>query len=190
MHLTGVVLIHLPPPLDLSQQKRKDLVSVLADVLAENATTLCRGRGMRDFSPEIATRFPYWPQIKSNLEEYDRWGEFRPSPIYITKESDEGCEVRLFSVGSGGDLAHAHDTALAQVFDKSKGVRANEQLKLATQYGADTTILLLDCDPGYQERYVENYLSSFPRELISYIDHIYAVGAGTVTEVFSSEMSR
>ena len=182
--LGSSVLVYDPPRLNLGQQKRKELVSVLANVIAEEASGLTPADGLRDISPVIAQRFSDWPESKSNNNEYKSYGEFRPGPIHISVESAPTSGVRLFGVGNSGDLIEDHRKALAQVINEQKDVHANSQLGLAKEKGAQSTVLLLDCDAGSQEDYIREFLIKFPTHLLSEVDHIYTVGGEKVTEVF------
>ena len=178
--------VRLPPSLNLRQQERKELVTILAEVIAREANVSRPIGNPKDIGPEIATHFSDWPKTKSNgRKEYKQWGEYRPSRLLILRKSDEGCELKLGSSPQMmGHTKQAVESALDQIFKTQKAVQANGQLGLAKMKGARKTILLLDSDPACDENYIREYLLGLPPQHLSNIDRIYSVRASEVVEVF------
>ena len=184
--LRGVILVHFPPTPNFSQRQRTTLIRVLADVILEHADSLAQDAEFRDIGPEIKERFADWPETKSSIHEYKAWGELKPCKLLLSKQSEQGSEVRLFGgVSSGGDLVSAHHAAMSQVFVAHKPVRANTQLKLAKSMGAESTILLLDADLASEPDLARIFLAEFPGDKLADIGRIYYVGNDEVTEVYS-----
>lgn len=184
--LEGVIGIDRPPALILDQRKRKQLVTMLAEVIIREASGLKTAQELRDVGPQIAERFPDWPRTKSTLEEYEHWGEYRPSPVYLIRLPSQGCGVKLLAVGAGGggDIKEIHQAALEKVFNPVEGVKANKQLGLAKARGAKCAVLLLDCFPVYFEGEIREYLRGLDHDLISEIGRIYSVTNEKVVEVY------
>lgn len=185
--LRGVILVHFPPTPNFSQQQRTTLIRVLGEVILEHADSLAQDAEFRDIGPDIKERFADWPETKSSIHEYEDWGEFKPHKLLLSKQSEQGGEVRLSGgISSGGDLVSAHHAAMSQVFVAHKPVRANTQLKLAKSMGAKSTILLLDADLASQPDLARIFLAEYPADKLADIDHIYLVGSDEVTEVYSN----
>lgn len=73
-------LLHFPPRIDLRRgRKREHLTQVLANVIANKATTI-ESSNLTDLSPEGAKLFLDWPKVKIDTwEEYQQWGGYRPA---------------------------------------------------------------------------------------------------------------
>jgi len=166
-------IIH-PPVLNLKPEKRLEFRRVFVEVLTNKQSTL-KG-GFVDIGPDIAHKFPNWPQEKSEpFDEYDRWGTDRPCKLEITKASDSGCEVispiSPIRVRDGVEL---HE----KTFKEADIKHANKQLKLAKEKGTKETILLFACEPFIYEDLIKNQVENLSQHLISDIDSIYLIGMG------------
>ena len=56
--LNSTIQIHFPPKLNLDQQKRKELIPVLAEVIVRETPALKSNAPPRDMGPQIGKRFP------------------------------------------------------------------------------------------------------------------------------------
>lgn len=190
--LRGTVLIHADATIAFPQQKRKELLHVLAEVIPHEASTLQMG-GLKDIGPAVAAKFSVWPRERSTLDEYKQWGEWRPSRLYLGLDSRQGCELKLgVSSPSNDNLVRTCQERLDKIFDPQKGPQANRQLAVAKAKGADSTVLLLDCWLVSELRlflpYTHQRLAKLKPHQLSAIDHIYLVGGQTVDEVHSSSL--
>ena len=168
----------LPPSFSLMPRDRQKFEKVFIEVLTEKKSALSADKGI-DIGPDIADKFINWPKDKSNLEEYYKWGEYRPSELLIYKSSDLGCEVSSLTSPIIGPypVPEKHKETFNEVFTPT-GLKANKQLKLAKQKGARETILLLACDSFVEEGLIKSHVQSLDHQLISDIDCIYFVDMG------------
>lgn len=166
-----------PPDVDLKRGDRSEFRKAFVEVLYQKAPNM-KVNEIIDIGPNIASKFPNWPTEKSEpFDEYDKRGTYRPCQLEIKKISDSGCEVtspispiRAFSV------PEAHREAFNEVFKlKNDAIWANKQLKLAKEYGAMKTILLLACNVFVDEGLTKNYVQNLGHHLIAHIDCIYLV---------------
>ncbi len=173
----------LPPVFDLEPQERLKFRKVFIEVLCQEAPNM-KLNEITNVGPYIAGKFTNWPREKSNsLDEYDKWGEYRPSELQITKNADSGCEVSsLVSPLILYDVPQSHEETFNEVFD-STGVKGNKQLKLAKEKGATKTILLLACNSFVEEGLIKNQVQNLDRHLISDIDYIYLADIGNKDRV-------
>ena len=169
----------LPPVFDLKSEERPKFREAFIEVLCQEAPNM-KINEIINIGPDIADKFANWPKEKSNnLDEYHKWGEYRPSELQITKSADSGCEViSLTSPIIVYDGSEAHKEAFDEVF-KPTDVKANKQLKLAKGKGAMEVILLLACYPFVHEDLIKNQVHNLDRHLISDIDYIYLVDIGS-----------
>lgn len=175
-------IIH-PPVVYLKPRERPKLLKALLKVLIDKESIL--KVDFTDIGPDIADKFTSWPREKSDLNEYDRWGENRPSKLLINKISDSGCEVTSpISPIRALDAVKLHEEAFNEVFKlKNGGIQPNRQLKLAKEKGARNTILLLACKSPTHEDLIKNRLQDLDPLFISDIDYIYLVDMGSEERV-------
>lgn len=174
-----------PPVFDLKPQERLKLRKSFIEVLCQKAPNMLVNE-IIDIGPDIADKFANWPREKSNsLDEYDKWGEYHPSELQITKNADSGCEVSsLVSPLTLYDVPQSHEDAFNEVFKlKNDAIRANEQLKLAKEKEARETILLLACNSFVEEGLIKNQVRNLDCHLVSDIDYIYLVDIGNKDRV-------
>ena len=173
----------LPAVFNLKPEERLKFREAFIEVLYQKAPNM-RANEIINIGPDIAAKFANWPRERSNsLDEYDKWGEYRPCELIITRSADSGCEVSLLtSPITMYDVAEAHRKAFNEVFN-SAGVKGNEQLKLAKEKGARETILLLACNSFVEEGLIKNLAQNLDHHLISDIDYIYLVDIGNKDRV-------
>jgi len=181
--IKGQFEISVPPVLDLTGKCQKFL-EAFSRVLIDKQSGWQVGE-TKDIGPDIASKFSNWPTGKSDVDEYDKWGEDRPRKLQIKKGSDSGCEVRVVtSPLIAGDVVEAHKEAFNEVFKiENDAIRATKQLKLAKEKGARETILLLACNPFVEEGLIKNEAQNLDRHSISDIDYIYLVDTGNKDRV-------
>lgn len=175
----------LPPPFNLKPEERPKFRKAFIAVLCEKTPNM-KANEITDIGPDIASKFPNWPREKiKSLREYYEWGADHPSELLTTRSTDSGCKVSsLTSPVSVYDVPEAHKEAFNEVFKlKDDAIRANEQLKLAKQYAAKRTILLLACKSFVREGLIQNQVQNLDRHLISDIDYIYLVDVGNKDRV-------
>lgn len=174
--IQGGFEIHLPPSLNVKRKKQHKLREAFVEVMMSKESIL-KANEHTDIGPDIADKFTNWPKKKSDLEEYDKFGEYRPCKLEIMKIKDSECEVKVAtSPVIGGDVVKRHREALNKVFNSAK---ANRQLRLAKSKGVTKTILLLACNSFDDEGLIKGYVQSLDRHLISDIDYIYFVDMGS-----------
>jgi len=180
----GEFEISFPPVFVLAPRKRQTFQGAFTKVLIDKQRGWKVGE-TRDIGPDIASRFPRWPIQKSDVDEYDKWGEYRLCELQITKSSDSGCRVSSFtSPLIGGDMVEAHKEAFNEVFKlKNDAIQADRQLKLAKEKKARKTILLLACNPVVEEGLIKDQVQNLSRHLIPDIDCIYLVDIGNEDRV-------
>lgn len=167
-------IIH-PPVFHLKPGERQEFRETFIEVLCQKAPNM-KVNEIIDIGPDIANKFANWPREKgNNLDEYDKWGEYRPSELEITKSSDSGCEVTSpISPIRARDAVKQHK----ETFNEADIKHANKQLKLAKGRGARETILLFACYPFVYEDLIRNEVQNLDRKLIAGIDEIYLVDMG------------
>jgi len=175
----------LPPSFRLIHKDRTKFRKALADVLIDKKSM--KLNEFVDIGPDIADRFTNWPEEKSkDMDEYNKWGECRPSELTITKSSDSGCEVSsLISPIIIREVGVESNEVFDEVFkvDKDGNIQANEQLELAKEKGARNTILLLACKFNVDEGLIRQRVTNLDRQLISDIDSIFLVYVGSKDRV-------
>ena len=173
----------LPPSFSLMPRDRQKFRKAFIEVSAEKKSVLSVDKAT-DIGTDIANKFINWPKDKSNLEEYYKWGEYRPSELLIYKSSDSGCEVSSLTGPIIGpySVSEKHEETFNEVFSPT-GVKANKQLKLAKEKGARETILLLACDSFVEEGLIKGHVQSLDHQLVSDIACIYLVNIGNKDRV-------
>lgn len=171
-------IIH-PPVINLKPREHQKLLKAIIEVLINKESIL--NVDFTDIGPDIADKFTNWPKQKSDLKEYDKWGEYCPSELLINKSPDSRCEVRSpISPIIARDAIEQHKETFSEAFKLKKGsIWPNEQLKLAKEKGARKTILLLACYPFVYEDLIKNQVQNLDHHLISDIDYIYLVDMGS-----------
>ncbi len=177
----GTFVVSFPPPLAFRQSDKNLLSRVMADLIAQAASTAPSGSST-DLGPEIAKQCAFWPTVKSNLDEYDIWGEYRPHKLLMEWNSDQQFAVKLGDhwIGKGG-FALAHQQALNEVLGPGE-ITANTQLGQAKLKGAQKTMLLLDC-PFCDFTLIEQHVGNMNPSFLSNIDYIYLVGNRQIVNV-------
>jgi len=173
----------LPPSFSLMPRDHQKFRKAFIEVLAEKKSVLSADKAT-DIGLDIANKFINWPKDKSNLEEYYKRGEYRPSELLIYKSSDSGCEVSSLTSPIIGPypVPEKHKETFNEVFSPT-GVKANKQLKLAKEKGARETILLLACDSFVEEGLIKGHVQSLDHQLVSDIACIYLVDIGNKDRV-------
>ncbi|MFC1970277.1 hypothetical protein ACFLVV_03550, partial [Chloroflexota bacterium] len=123
--------------------------------------------------------FPNWPKEKSDVDEWDEYGTYRPRKLEITRVSDSGCKVTMVDMRGNGDVVEEDKKAFNEVFKLKNGlIQPDRQLELAKGRGARKTILLL-ANIGVDEDNTRNSVQNcLDHELISHIDCIYLADMG------------
>jgi len=179
--ITGMFMIMLPPALNFKQKDRRNLAVSLADILHKKKSDMVLNEPV-DIGPDLAIRINNWPVEKSDIDDYDRFGEWRPSELSIMKISESGCEIESSSSFYHGNVVERHKEALDQIF---KPLKAKEQLGLAKKYGARSTILLLACKSFDDEELIKQYIHRLNQKHFSNTDYIYLVDTGDQRRVVS-----
>lgn len=171
-------IIH-PPVVNLKPGECPKLLKAFLKVLTDKESVL--NVDFTDIGPDIADKFTNWPREKTNnLDEYDKWGECRPSELLINKSPDSGYVVSVQSSPIRvRDAVKQHEETFNEVFTSEK---ANKQLELAKEKGAKNTILLLACRLVYEDL-IKNLLQNSDHHLVSHIDYIYLVAMGSKGKV-------
>ncbi len=169
-----------PPDFDLKRREHPEFREAFVEVLCQKAPNIEVNEAM-DIGPNIASKFRNWPREKSHVDEYDKWGEYRPSKLLITKRTGLGCKVSL-DTGRlrAGFLGETHKEAFFNDAFRIKNgdIRANKQLRLAKEWGARETILLLACSSFVYQDLIEDPVQNLDHHLIPHIDCIYHVDMG------------
>jgi len=179
----------LPPDFNLKSRERARFRKAFIEVLRQKSINMKINETV-NIGPDIADKFANWPREKiQNFNEYDKWGDDRPSEIQITKSANSGYELScLTSPIIGGGVPQSHQEAFNEVFKLENGViKANRQLELAKKMGAKETILLLACNPFVDEGLIKNWVQNLDRHRISDIDYIYLVdiyNKGRVVKIY------
>jgi hypothetical protein len=168
-----------PPVFELKPEERPKFREAFLDVLCQKSPNMKVNEEI-DIGSDIAGCFGNWPKEKSDVDEWDKYGTYRPSKLMISKSSDKGCEVYVSMMSTGGhNVSEKSEEAFDEVFKLRNGsIRANEQLKLAKERGAMVTNLLLACISAIDEELIKNKLKSLDCRLISDIDCVYLVYMG------------
>ena len=176
--IRGEFKIIRPPVVNLKPRERPKLLKALLEVLTDKETIL--KTDFTDIGPDIAAKFTNWPKQKSNLEEYDKWRESRPSKLLINKSPDSRCEVIApISPIRARDAVKQHK----ETFNEADIKYANKQLNLAKEKGARETILLFACYPFIYEDLIKNEVQNLDSHLICDIDCIYLVDMDSKSKV-------
>ena len=133
-----------------------------------------------DIGPDISSEFHFWPKEKSDINEYDTFGEYRPCKLEVMRVLGAGLRIITTSPLHTGDVVQRHTEALDKVFGTSQ---ANKQLGLAKEHGARSTYLLLACKSFDDTSLIEEYVHSIDRQSIANIDYIYLVDIGNQERV-------
>lgn len=181
--IQGEFRICFPPVFDLPRNERQRLLDAFSQVLIHKQSVWEAGES-KDIGPDVASKFHNWPRDKSDVDEWDEWGQDRPSKLEITKVSDSGCKVTVVtSPLITYDVVEAHKKAFNEVFKLQNGViQPDRQLELAKEKAARKTILLL-AGIGVDEGLTKNYVQNLDHHLISHIDCIYLVDMGNKDSV-------
>ena len=177
--IKGQFEISLPPVLDLAKKERpRRLVKAISEVLVHKQSGW-KIRESKDIGPDVASKFPSWPKQRSDVNEWDEYGTYRPCKLEITKVSDSGWGVTVVRILGNGNVVEEDKKAFNSVFKLKNGViQPDRQLKLAKEKGARKTILLL-ADMGVDEENTRNSVQNcLDHHLISHIDCIYLVDMG------------
>jgi hypothetical protein len=117
----------LPPVFDLRSEERLKFREAFIEVLCQEATNM-KVDEIINIGPDIADKFANWPKEKSSsLDEYYKWGEYRPSELQITKSADSGCEVISLTSPMIGpySVPEKHKETFNEVFSPA-GIKANK----------------------------------------------------------------
>ena len=128
----------------------------------------------------LSSGFHFWPKEKSDINEYDTFGEYRPCKLEIMRVPDAGLRIITTSPLHTGDVVQRHTEALDKIFRPSQ---ANKKLGLAKEHGARNTYLLLACKSFDDASLVEGYVHTIDRQSIANIDYIYLVDIGNQERV-------
>jgi len=176
--IQGEFEISFPPVFVLPRNERQRFLESFSQVFIHKQSGW-ELRESKDIGPDIASKFPYWPTQRSDVDEWDVWGRDRPCKLEIKKVSDSGCKVSVVtSPLSIGDVLEEDNRAFREVFNLKNGViQPDRQLELAKEKGARKTILLL-AGIGVDEGLTRDYVQNLDHHLISHIDCIYLVDMG------------
>jgi hypothetical protein len=181
--IQGEFEISFPPVLGLPQNESQTLLDAFGQVLIDKQSGWRVGE-TKDVGPDVGSKFPNWPKDKSDVDEWDEWGTYRPCKLEIRKVSDLGCKVSVVtSPLIIGDVVEEDKKAFNEVFKLKNGViQPDRQLELAKEKGASKTILLL-AGIGVDEGLTKNSVQNLDDYLISHIDCIYLVNMGNKDRV-------